>query len=211
MDAIGTEDQELPSGQLVLLDFMPEAHHGAELLMTAEERRDKYPLSTIERDQERLQAILHLIAAEAPLRYICRAHRVGWHTIESIRAKHGVKIAAVKKTIAQRMATFVQLGIEHLLDELTKGNLDSDKLGVTLGIVADKMQILTGEATSIVQHQDSGPKLTAETLRERLAGMKRALPTGSSGGENPQQAPEAPAALELEAAIDIQSTETTRN
>lgn len=182
---MSTEDESLPNGQLLLLD-MPAAHEGAELLLSAEDRKDKYPLSTIEKDQERLQAILHLIAADAPLRYICRAQRVGWHTIESIRAKHGGKIAAVKKTIAQRMSTFVQLGIETLLDELSAGNLDPDKLGVTLGIVADKMQILTGEATSIVQHQDGGPRITAETLREKLARMKPAIPTGSDGGNNSQ-------------------------
>jgi hypothetical protein len=202
-DATGIEI--LPSGQLLLLD-MPEANEGAELLMSTDDRRDKYPLSTIERDQERLQSIIHLIAADAPLRFICRAHRVGWHTLESIRAKQGTKIAAVKKVIAQRMATFAQLGIETLLDDLAAGRLDSDKLGVTLGIIVDKMQILTGEATSIVQHQDTAPKITAETLREKLAGMKRALPTGSSGEEFPQQAAAAPAALVIEGQIDTQST-----
>ncbi len=207
---MNSESETLPDGQLLLLD-MPEAHAGAELLMTPDERRDKYPLSTIEKDQERLQSIIHLVAADAPLRYICRAHRVGWHTIESIRAKHGVKIAAVKKVIAQRMATFVQLGIETLLDDLAAGRLDSDKLGVTLGIIADKMQILTGEATSIVQHQDSAPRITADTLRDRLAGMKRATPTGSSGGENGQQAAAAPAALVIDGQIDNQSTPESRN
>lgn len=209
-DRQSTEIEILPSGQLLLLN-MPEANEGAELLLSAGDRGDKYPLTTLEKDQERLQAILHLVAADAPVRFICRSYRVGWHTLESIRAKHGVKIATVKKVIAQRMATFVQLGIETLLDDLAAGRLDTDKLGVTLGIVADKMQILTGEATSIVQHQDGAPRITAETLREKLAGMKRALPTGSSGGENTQQAPAGPAALAIEVGSDHQSPETTRN
>lgn len=210
---MSSEEDQLPNGQLLLLD-MPEAHEGAELLKTREEReRDRYPLTTIERDQERLQTIIHLLAADAPMRYICRSCRVGWHTLESIRAKQGVKIAAVKKTIAQRMATFVQLGIEQLLDDLAAGRLDPDKLGVTIGIIADKMQVLTGEATSIIGTPGSseGPRLTVETLRERLQRARVVdvevtdLGTGSAAAENAQQAAPRPACALEAAAPDTQS------
>lgn len=188
--------ESLPSGQLPLFD-MPQAHEGAELLKI-DENRDRYPLTTIERDQERLQTIIHLLAADAPMRYICRSCRVGWHTLESIRAKQGTKIAAVKKTIAQRMSTFVQLGIEQLLDDLAAGALDPDKLGVTIGIIVDKMQLLTGEATTITGTTNA-PRVTAETLRERLANMKPAVPIGSDGG-NISQTGAAGALVELPAA-----------
>lgn len=207
------EEEQLPNGQLLLLQ-MPEAHEGAELLKTREElERDRYPLTTIERDQERLQTIIHLLAADAPMRYICRSCRVGWHTLESIRAKQGVKIAAVKKTIAQRMSTFVQLGIEQLLDDLAAGRLDSDKLGVTIGIIADKMQVLTGEATSIIgtPGANDGRRITAETLRERLERARVVdaevtdLPTGSDAAENGQQAALPPAGPVPAAAPDTQS------
>lgn len=204
-----TELEVLPNGQILLL-AMPEAHEGAELLASSDELRDKYPLTTIEKNQERLQQIIHLLAADAPMRYICRACRVGWHTLESIRAKQGTKIAAVKKTIAQRMSTFVQLGIEQLLDDLAAGNLDPDKLGVTLGIITDKLQILTGEATTITGTAPTGPRATADTLRERLATMKRAVPTGSDGG-NVSSIAGADQVLDLPAAgSDSESAEPSR-
>jgi hypothetical protein len=175
------EVEFLPNGQMLLMD-MPEGHEGADLLVSRDELADKYPLTTFDKNQERLQSIIQLLAADAPWRFICRAHRVGWHTLESIRAKQGTKIAAVKKVIAQRMSTFVQLGIEQLLDDLAAGRLDSDKLGVTLGIITDKLQVLTGEATVITGTAATSKPLTAETLMERLAKMKPAVPTGSSAG-----------------------------
>lgn len=202
-------DTTLPNGQLLLLD-VPAAHEGRELLMSADEReRERYPLTTLSKDQERLQSIIHMLAADVPLRFICRSQRVGWHTLESIRAKQGTKIAAVKKVIAQRMSTFVQIGIEQLLDDVTAGNLDSDKLGVTLGIIVDKLQVLTGEATSIVGSASSAPRLTRDDLVQRLERMKQAVPvaTGSGAGENPQQA--AAAAL-VELTSDSQSDGDTR-
>lgn len=191
------EDESLPNGQLLLLD-MPEAHEGGELLESKEVRLAKYPLTTIERDQERLQSILAMIAADAPGRYICRSHRVGWYTLQRIREEHGVKITTLKQSIARRMALFVQLGIEQLLDDLAAGNIEPDKLGILVGIITDKMQVLTGEPTVIHGNSEGSKQFSVETFRERLA-RKQVIDvtpaaTGPAGG-NPLQTREAQVSL----------------
>lgn len=176
----------LPNGQMMLLE-MPEAHEGAELLEAANVQREKYPLTTVEKNQERLQSILAMVAADAPARYICRTHRLGWYTLQRIREQHGVKITALKQSIARRMATFVQLGIEQLLDDVAKGNIEPDRLGVIVGIITDKMQVLTGEPSVIHGAAADAKQFSVETLRERLG--RRVIDvtaTGSEAGGNRQ-------------------------
>jgi hypothetical protein len=87
------------------------------------------------------------------------------------------------------MATFVQLGIENLLDELAKGNIEPDRLGIIVGILTDKMQVLTGEPTVIHGSAEGAKQFSVETLRARL-GARREInvtATGSVGGENGQR------------------------
>lgn len=176
--------ESLPNGQLLLLD-MPEAYEGGELLLSASEAREKYPLTTISRDQERLQSILAMVAADAPVRYICRTHRVGWYTLNRIREAHGEKITTLKQSIAKRMALFVKLGIEQLLDDVAAGNIEPDKLGILVGIITDKMQVLTGEPTVIHGSAEGAKQFSVESLRARLGARKviDVTPTGLGGGE----------------------------
>ena len=178
------DNNTLPDGQILLLD-MPEAQEGAELLMSAAEQREKYPLTTIAKDQERLQSIIAMVAANAPARYICRTHRVGWYTLQRIRESHGVKITALKNSIAKRMALFVELGIEQLLDDVAAGNIEPDKLGILVGIITDKMQVLTGEPTVIHASTEGAKQFSVETLRARLGARKiiDVTPTGPVEGE----------------------------
>lgn len=157
---------------------------GGELLMSEDQQRDLYPLTTVERNRERLHTIIFLLGRNAPKQFICESQKIGWHTLQSIAQKHGEKIADIKKRTAAKAALFVELGIDQLLEDLQAGRFAPDKLAFAWSLVVDKMQLLTGDATSIVGTTDSGPRLTADTLRERLANMKRAdvieLPTGSA-------------------------------
>jgi hypothetical protein len=175
MSDLATQQELFPKGAL------PE---GAELLMSDEQQRDLYPLTTVERNRERLQSVIFLLGRNAPKQFICESLGIGWHTLQSIAQKHGEKIADIKKRTAAKAALFVELGIDQLIEDLQEKKLRGDKLAFAWKQVAEVMQLLTGEATSIVGTTDSGPRLTADTLRERLANMKRAdvidLPTGSA-------------------------------
>lgn len=176
------KDDALPNGQILLLD-MPESHEGKELLETRAEQLEKYPLTTVERDQERLQSIIAMVAADAPVRFICRTHRVGWYTLQRIREAHGAKITTLKQSIAKRMALFVQLGIEQLIDDVAAGNIEPDKLGIIVGIITDKMQVLTGEPTVIHGNSEGVKQFTVETLRSKLRKIIDVTPTGPGEGK----------------------------
>lgn len=160
---------------------------GSELLLSADQQRDLYPLSTVERNQERLQSILFLLGKNAPKQFICDSQKVGWYTLQSIAEKHGEKIADIKRKSAAKAALFVELGIDQLLGDLQAKRFTPDKLAFAWKMVVDTMQLLTGDATAIIGTTDSKPRLTASDLKERLESMKRAdvidLPvTGSSQG-----------------------------
>lgn len=183
-------EDDLPNGQMLLLP-LPEPTEGMELLESAERQRELYPLTTVEKNQERLQSIIASIAADAPVRYVCRTHKVGWHTLQRIRDSHGPKIATLKQGIARRMSFFVQLGIEQLIEDLAAGTIAPDKLGIIVGIITDKMQVLTGEPTTIVGTGDGPKTFSIDTLNARLGRRERTveadfteLPTGSEGGKD---------------------------
>lgn len=156
--------------------------------MSPEQQRDLYPLRTVERNQERLSAILFLLGRNAPKQFICDSQKVGWHTLHSIAEKHGEKIADIKRKTAAKAALFVELGIDQLIDDLQAGRFSPDKLAFAWSLVVDKMQLLTGDATSIIGTTDGKPRLTADDLRARLGEMKRAdvidLPPTGSAVEN---------------------------
>lgn len=193
------DDDELPNGQMLLMS-LPEPTEGAELLVPAATQRELYPLTTVDRNQERLQSIIASLAADAPIRFVCRTHKVGWHTLQRIREEYGPKIATVKQGIAKRMALFVQLGVEQLLDDLAAGAIAPDKLGIIVGIIADKMQVLTGEPSVIVGSSEGAKQFSIETLNARL----RARPvidvsgTGLDGGKEPVTRASGPAGGALE-------------
>lgn len=179
----------LPGSTLPLFPpgVLPE---GAELLLPADEQRNRYPLTTVEKNQERLNAIILLLGRNAPKKFICETFHVGWYTLQQIAQQHGEKIALVKKRSAANLALFVELGTEQMIEDLVAGRLDPDKLPINVAVAVDKLQLLTGDATMIVgSPADQGPKLTVDSLRERLAGMKKAdvIDVPSTHSAKPEQ------------------------
>jgi hypothetical protein len=164
---------ELPGSTLSL--FPPgELPEGGELLLSADEQRTRYPLTTVEKNQERLHAIVLLLGRSAPKKFICDTFKVGWYTLQQIAQQHGDKITLVKKRSAQNLAMFVELGTEQMIEDLQAGRLDPDKLPINIAVAVDKLQLLTGDATMIVgSPADQGQRLNVETLKEKLGKMKR--------------------------------------
>ncbi len=164
---------ELPGSTLSL--FPPgELPEGAELLLPLDEQQARYPLTTVEKNQERLNAIILLLGRDAPKKFIVETFHVGWYTLAAIAKQHGDKITLVKKRSAANLAMFVELGTEQIIEDLLAGRLDPDKLPINIAVAVDKLQLLTGDATMIVgSPADQGQRLNVETLKEKLAKMKR--------------------------------------
>ena len=132
---------------------LPGILDGGELL-TIDERREsgRYTGALIEKDIEKRDAIIQLLAVGVGLNRISKAFHVSPHVLQILRERHVAKISTHKKALARRFGLFAELGIDRMIDEF--GKMDRDKLAVAVGIATEKMQLLDGEATAILGSQE---------------------------------------------------------
>lgn len=149
-----------------LLPGLDETTLGSELLETETVQRARYSGRIVEKNEERVKAILSARAMCFPIRQICSAFQVSPHTLAEIERRHAVKLATLKDRLARKFGVFVELGMDRAIAEV--GKMDRDKLLVSLGIAVDKMQILTGEPSVIMGSSDDRRIYSVEGLRARL-------------------------------------------
>ncbi|RMH29373.1 MAG: hypothetical protein D6692_04325 [Planctomycetota bacterium] len=99
------------------------------------------------------QLIVRGLAEGMGLRALSRATGVHHRTIAAIRDsdEHRAAIDAAKQRVVRELAHFCELASERLVEEID--NIDASKLGVLLGISVDKLQLLKGAPTSIVERR----------------------------------------------------------
>ena len=172
---------------------------GSELLEPREQQVANYSGKIVEQNQARIDGILAARAIGIPIRKIMQAFTVSPHTIAAIEARHATKLATLKDRLARKFGVFLELGLDRAIS--TVNHMDVDKLMVSLGIAADKLQVLTGEPSVIVGTGDGPRTFNIETLNARLGRREKPvdadytdLPTGSAGGkDSPTRATAAPA------------------
>jgi hypothetical protein len=155
---------ELPQPLLPGID--DDAQLGAELLLSKEDQRARFSGKIVDKNQERVDGILNLLAAGAAVRLVCRAFHVSPHTLATLRERHGVKLATIKQGIARKSAMFVELGVDRLLSEVDR--MDVDKLAFNVKVILDSMQLMSGEATVIVG-SDGPRRFDVASLQAKLA------------------------------------------
>jgi hypothetical protein len=157
---------------------------GSELLQSEDPARN-YTGKIVEKNAERVQAILAARAMGFPLRIVCEGFHVSPHTVAELERRHATKLATLKDRIVRKAGAFVELGLDRLLDPKEIKRMDIDKLMVSVGIAIDKMQVLSGEPSVIVGTADVPTKFTIDGMRERLARREpiNVTPTGSGDGE----------------------------
>lgn len=157
---------ELP-GQPLLPGIDDQSALGSELLEAEESQRARYSGKIVEKNVERVRGILSARAMGFPIRQVCEGFGVSAHTVAEIERRHAVKLATLKDRLARKFGVFVELGIDRAITEV--GRMDIDKLMVSLGIAADKLQVLTGEASVIVGTQAlEGSRFSVDGLKARL-------------------------------------------
>jgi hypothetical protein len=96
------------------------------------------------------KAIVRLLAEPGvTIRTICRECHVTDDVVRSVKARENIPIAHEKKTVLANMAHGVRLGSERVIELMPTAALKDALLGV--GILTDKMQLLSGEATMRVE------------------------------------------------------------
>lgn len=154
---------------------------GAELLGTPV---PQYTGKIVEKNADRVQQILQARAMGFGIRQITSAFRVSAHTVAELERRHALKLATLKERLARKFGVFVELGIDRAITEVDR--MDIDRLLVSLGIAADKLQVLTGEPSIIVGQPEDRSRFSVDTLRARLAA--RAPIDVTATGLPPQEA-----------------------
>jgi hypothetical protein len=132
------------------------------------------------------------------VRQLCRAYRVSHHTVAAVMARESNAIATVKERTVATLRTFGRLAADRLLDEVDQIPIQS--LPIALGIAVEKAELLSGGATSRIEHAESGP--THEDYLRMIGGKvieAELVPAiGLQGEEAPQKEADPVAAVQAE-------------
>lgn len=119
--------------------------------------------------------VVSLLAAGAGVRRIARDLGVSPHTVMAVRRREHLAIGDERRRIASQLGVVSELALERVADALPEITIEtaSDLQRVMLvgAIATDKYQLLSGGATSRVEH------VGAERL-EDVADVLQALPAG---------------------------------
>lgn len=155
--------------------FDPSALPAGHELLSVDER-EKNGKSTGERiakDRKKYMAIVRCLAEGIGIRQTARAFGVSSMTVMAIRDREGLAIGTEKKELSAKMAQFVRLGVERLIEEVE--NIPIGQLSVSVGIIQDKKALLDGDPTAIIDHRSADEAtVSADQVRDYLDRMKRA-------------------------------------
>jgi hypothetical protein len=190
LDQVAAEESAAPS--LFLVSTEEEGNQEMERRgeFTAERLMESRP--TIYR------AIVDGLGQGLGVRQLCRAYRVSHHTVAAVMARESAAVATLKERTVSVLRTFGRLAADRLLDEVDQIPIQS--LPIALGIAVEKAELLSGGATSSIEHADSGP--THEDYLRMIQGKvieAELVPaTGLEGEEAPQKSADPVAAVQAE-------------
>ena len=107
------------------------------------------------RRPEIYRAVVQLLGQGVGVRQIARTLGVSTNTVSAVRLREGSSIETHKIRAAESLSSFVAAAADRLRDEVH--DIAIDKLSVPLGIAVEKLMLLTGQATSRVEHIDAAP------------------------------------------------------
>ena len=172
LELIGSED--IPDGYLADLEA------GAAPKLGPKKYTQNWTAARLfSKNPERYRLIVSVIAEGLPIRWICQAFKVSHHSIQAIREREPSIIATEKRLLAGKHRFASRICVEKIIEALEhlepKDLRDVQSLGVLNGILVEKMQLLDGEATSIVE-KPKGPTLDdIRRVYEALPGDEPAI------------------------------------
>jgi hypothetical protein len=144
------------------------------------------------------RAIVDGLGQGLGVRQLCRAYRVSHHTVAAVMARESQAVATLKERTVSVLRTFGRLAADRLLDEVDQIPIQS--LPIALGIAVEKAELLSGGATSRIEHADSGP--THEDYLRMISGKvidAEVVPAiGFQGEEVAQKSADPVAAVQAE-------------
>jgi hypothetical protein len=158
------------------------------------------------RRPEVYRAICRMSAEGLSMSAMARALGVSRNTVAAVQDREQISIEQHKKELLKNMRTAARLSVERVIELIPTINSAKDA-AIVNAVMVDKMQLLSGEATTRVER--------VEVNQDKLAEMLAALPvldaevvpaTGPCAAAPEQKgAPAWPAALAAEPSLDAES------
>lgn len=127
------------------------------------------------------------------IRSICRAYPVTDDTVKAVGARESENLAALKKSRIGTARHVQRLALDRIAETVTTASCKD--AGIVYGIVTEKVELESGNATQRIESIDGGRKLHAQFLELHEALMKQAdakvidSHIGSSGESGATKAP----------------------
>lgn len=140
------------------------------------------------RDRAKYDFIVTLLAeGTIPDQYIAQLCKVSRNTINGIRDREKIPVEHIKERILRTVRTGLLMAAERLVELLPAMN--GRDATIAIGVLAEKMQLLSGEATQIIA--SAGDKVKHAAFNDLVASLPaadaRVIEMGSSGGNVEQK------------------------
>jgi hypothetical protein len=187
LDQVAAEESAAPS-----LFLISSEEQGNEEM----ERRGEFTAERLMESRPTIyRAIVDGLGQGLGVRQLCRAYRVSHHTVAAVMGRESQAVATVKERTVSVLRTFGRLAADRLLDEVDQIPIQS--LPIALGIAVEKAELLSGGATSRIEHAESGP--THEDYLRMISGKvieAEVVPIGFQGEEVAQKSADPGAAVQ---------------
>ena len=141
-----------------------------------------------ERRPEVYRAVVSMLAEGLGTTSIARACQVSPNTIYAVRDREGISIESERKELLRNLRKAAKLSVERALD-LLPALKNAKDAAITAAVMIDKLQLLSGEATSRIEKIDVDSDILAKMVSSApvLEGEFSQI-TGPLGGAAGQKA-----------------------
>ena len=122
-------------------------------------------------DPEKYGRIASLLAEGVPIGRIANTLHTSPHMVRAIQVREGATIAAGRQYVADILLTTNMVAAEKLLELVLNDEIPPATLPITLGIMIDKMQTLSGEPTTVIEHRR---EMTVSEFNDMIHKLPRA-------------------------------------
>ncbi len=134
------------------------------------------------------KAIVSGLADGTTIRKLCNEHEVSPNTVMAIKKREGETLDDIKNYMAELWGTVGTTGLEALIEAIQQGKLPATSLPASNGIATEKLLLLSGQATSVVEHrQGLKPKDAIQMMRDMKAAKSKDMAIDADTIDNDSQ------------------------
>ena len=183
------------------------------VLEAVRQRRYEHVGARLTDDDERCLRLVELLVARWGIKKISREMNISPHTVRAARRALTAqgKLATYVQRVVESMEDAIEAGIANYRDALEDGRISAGQIPVGLGIIFDKRQLATNQATSIsastvVAEDLSVDKLNSFLEKLEIANSPISVPEDSQSSGLVAEGQQIQGDLPADATLDVSST-----